>query len=279
MAPISTTIEFFASGYCEAHANVVNPISGKGKAKFYAVWALISIPEIGYIMFDTGYSKHFQEVTNSFPARFYRWATPVFLKENDSAREILKQKGIRCDEIKYIIISHFHADHIAGLRDFDKATFICAQSSLEEVKNLSGFKAVSKGILHGLLPNNFYERVTTIEQLANSIEIDVFGITHYHLFNNQYFELILVPGHAKGMLGFIFKKEDQHLVFATDAAWSTETFEKEILPKKIVKLFFDSWSDFVDTQSKLRAYKKQNPNCNILFTHCPYTLNFISNEI
>ena len=138
---------------------------------------------------------------------------------------------------------------------------------------------MSKGILHGLLPNNFYERVTTIEQFANSIEIDAFGITHYHLFNNQYFELILVPGHAKGMLGFIFKNEEKHLVFATDAAWSSETFEKGILPRKIGKLFFDSWTDFVDTQSKLRSYKKQNPNCNILFTHCPDTLNFISNEI
>ena len=279
MALSATTIEFFASGYCEAHANVVNPISGKGKAKFYAVWALISIPEIGYVMFDTGYSKHFQEVTNSFPARFYRWATPVILKENDSAKEILKQKGIRCDEIKYIIISHFHADHIAGLRDFDKATFICTQSSLEEVKTLSGFKAVSKGILHGLLPNNFFERLIILEDFTNQQFIDSCCVIHYKVFNNQYFELISIPGHAKGMLGFIFKNEEKHLVFATDAAWSSETFEKGILPRKIVKLFFDSWTDFVDTQSKLRAYKKQNPSCDLLFTHCPDTLNFISNEI
>ncbi|TAE90056.1 MAG: MBL fold metallo-hydrolase, partial [Runella slithyformis] len=47
-------IRFFASGYCEAHEKIVNPLNGKGVSKFYAVWALIYLPEFGNILFDTG---------------------------------------------------------------------------------------------------------------------------------------------------------------------------------------------------------------------------------
>ena len=32
----------------------------------------------------------------------------------------LKEKGISPDEIKYIIISHLHPDHIGGLKFFPK---------------------------------------------------------------------------------------------------------------------------------------------------------------
>jgi hypothetical protein len=41
--------ELFASGYCEAHEKVVNPQKGLKKLRFYAVWALIHVPDLGNI--------------------------------------------------------------------------------------------------------------------------------------------------------------------------------------------------------------------------------------
>mgnify|MGYP000432146207 CR=1 FL=1 len=46
------TVQFFASGYCLAHEKIVNPKTGKGKCKFYAVWALIHVPSIGLVAID-----------------------------------------------------------------------------------------------------------------------------------------------------------------------------------------------------------------------------------
>lgn len=267
-------VQLFASGYCVAHEQIVNPVSGKGKCKFYAVWALIQIPDLGYVLFDTGYSDAFQEATRRFPARFYRWATPVFLKNEETAKSILMQKGIQPEEIKYIIISHFHADHVAGLKDFPKTPIICSKSAYLEVKKISGILAVRKGILHALLPDDFDERVMYIEDMADDITENKYGLTEYRLFGSSVFKLVLLPGHARGMLGFIVEDASKHLLYATDAAWFYTCYAEKILPKKVVKLFFDSWKAFTETQEKLRAYEKDKPDVKLLFTHCPLTLNY-----
>jgi glyoxylase-like metal-dependent hydrolase (beta-lactamase superfamily II) len=272
-------VKFFSSGYCTAHAKVVNPISGKGKAKFYAVWALIHIESIGYVLFDTGYSNAFKNATHRFPDRIYRWVTPIQIKQNESALDLLEKEGIQANDIRYIIVSHFHADHIAGLTDFPKAQIICSKSSYQEVKELKGWRAVKKGILHGLIPQDIEQRIQFIEDIADLATTNEQGILQYKLFEQDEFQLIALPGHAKGMLGFIYLQESNHLLYATDAAWDISCFEQKILPKKVVKLFFDCWDDYLETWDKLHHYKKMHSNVNLLFTHCPKTLNYLSNEI
>lgn len=267
-------ITYFTSGYCVAHAAIPDPKNGHGKTRFYAVWALIQHPELGNVLFDTGYSPLFQEVTKKFPDRFYRWATPVVLEENQTAKAILAQHGILPEQIDYVIISHFHADHVAGLKDFPKSKFICSNVAYEQMQQVSGIKAVSKGILKDLIPEDIAERVFFVEDISSK-KIDASGLVFYDLFQKNALQLVLLSGHARGMLGFYANRQ----LFATDASWSYETFEKGILPNKIVKLFFDSWQDFLDTQSKLRVFQKQNPEVKILFTHCPETLKFINNAI
>jgi glyoxylase-like metal-dependent hydrolase (beta-lactamase superfamily II) len=264
-------ISYFTSGYCTAHANIADPKNGRGEARFYAVWALIQHPELGFMLFDTGYSPLFQEVTASFPDRFYRWATPVFFNENETAKAILHQRGIAPEDINYVIISHFHADHVAGLKDFPNAKLICTKTAYQQMVQLNGLKAVSTGILKGLIPDDIAERVLFVEDIAQKNE-DKSGLIFFDLFN---FKLVLLPGHARGMLGFWANNQ----LFATDASWSLDTFEKSILPNKIVKLFFDSWADYVDTQAKLRLFLKQNPATKILFTHCPETLKYIESDV
>jgi glyoxylase-like metal-dependent hydrolase (beta-lactamase superfamily II) len=275
MEKSTVTLQLFASGYCKAEAHIENPISGRGQARFYAVWALWHIPEVGYVMFDTGYSPHFIEATRAFPERLYRWATPIVLAQGETAKEILASQNILPTDIRYIIISHFHADHISALRDFPQARFVCTKASLAEVQTLRGFSAVRKGILHKLLPTDFYERVIPIELLADSMAITEEGLTLYSLFQSPHFQLVSLAGHARGMLGFVYAQDSKKIFFGTDAAWSYETYQKNILPHRIVKLFFDSWQDFVQTQARIRAFEKRNPHFEVLFTHCPKTLEKI----
>lgn len=272
-------LSFYASGYCEAHSRVVNPINGKGKTKFYAVWALLQIPNIGNVLFDTGYSDHFHYATNSFPNRFYRWATPVTLDNKYSAKNILRDQGIDLKDISYVIISHFHADHISALADFPNAKFICSAIAYQQVQKLSGLKAVSKGIIHNLLPADFGERVEFIENISENIRVNTYGITEFSFLGLQNFKLLLLPGHAKGMLGFHFTNTEKNILFATDASWNYNYFSAGILPSKIVQLFIDSWIDFVTTIEKLKNMEESEKGITILFTHCPRTLTFISNDI
>lgn len=272
-------LSFYASGYCEAHARIVDPIHGKGKTKFHAVWALIQIHNVGNVLFDTGYSDEFNTATQSFPNRFYRWATPMKLNENHKAKNILKEQGIDSTDINYVIISHFHADHISALVDFQNAKFICSELAYQQVQELSGVKAVSKGIIHKLIPPDFGERVEFIEQIADKKSVNKYGITEFSFFGLKNLKILLLPGHAKGMLGFHFTNPGKNILFATDASWDLNCYRNGILPSKVVKLFFDSWNDFVTTIEKLKSMEKAEEGITILFTHCPKTLTFISNEI
>lgn len=273
------SVALFASGYCEAHAYVVNKKDGFGKTSFYAVWALMNIPKVGYVLFDTGYNNNFQLATTPFPERLYRWITPVYINEAQTAKSILEKKHIQAEDIKYIVVSHFHADHIAGLRDFPNAQIICSRAAYKEVKTLQGIRAVCKGILHKLLPDDFDKRVLIIEEFADNIFVNDDGMTEFELFGTKILTFVLLPGHAKGMLGFICKSDTQKIFYATDASWSYHTYSEGILPHKIVKLFFDSWEDFIETQQKIKAFELNHNDYNVLFTHCKKTLAFISNEI
>lgn len=271
-------ISFFESGYCTAHASIADPVNGKGKCRFYAIWALLKHPEKGYLLFDTGYSKRFFEATGNFPDRIYRWATPVTIDENESAAKILERRGIRPEQINYVIVSHFHGDHICGLKDFPSATFICSESSFNQMNSCTGISAVSKGILKELIPEDFNRRVQFIENIGSPCQREK-GPLMYDLFGDGTIGVILLPGHARGMLGFVARCDGKLFCFATDASWSRSTWIKRILPRRIVKLFFDSWNDFIGTQEELRSFQNENPDAIVLFTHCPETLKYVKSRV
>ncbi|MEO8765089.1 MAG: MBL fold metallo-hydrolase [Ginsengibacter sp.] len=272
-------VKFFASGYCTAFAKILNLDGDKPGRKFYATWCLVTHLEYGNILFDTGYTERFYSATKKYPGKAYSLLTPVYIDNKDAAKTLLEVEGITAGEVNYIVISHFHADHIGGLIDFPNARFVCSRDAYEQVRSLNGWRAVKKGILKTLLPENFESRILFIEDHYSTYVDPASDLKFYRLFNLESLQVVFLPGHAKGMLGLMIRSNDRNYLFATDAAWDTLAFEKRVLPKKIVRFFFDSWSGYRETYDKLYRLKKHNPGIQLMFTHCPLTLNFISNAI
>lgn len=271
-------VRFFKSGFCTSHSKVVDPRTSFVEIPFAAVWALIDLPDGGFAMVDTGYSEHFITATNPFPDRFYRWITPIHLEPDETPLAILKGLGIAPTEIKWIVISHFHGDHIAGLKDFPQAKFLCTESALAEVYKYKGLRAVKRGILHGLIPNDFAQRVHTFEGVATKQFTDQYGLKRYEWEITPGISWVFLPGHARGMIGFEFAQENRTILYATDAAWSHAAFRDHVLPMPIVKVFIDSMSAMENTWHCLHAWQKDHPNGEIYFTHCPKTSEILSHE-
>ncbi len=272
MVQTKVKLRIFRSGYCLANANIVNRQARLAHVRFYATWLLLQHPTQGNILFDTGYTTRFYTATARWPYKLYAWATPVQVAELESASAQLANLGIAPESIATLIISHFHADHIGGLIDFPKTRFICSQKALEEATQKTGWAALKKGILPDLLPNDLLSRTQTLEGLVQSYTEPQSGLVMYDLFADGLLQLIELPGHARGMLGIRVVHEDGVTVFASDAFWNIHTFRQRILPRKIVNLFFDSWSDYVSSFEKLAKYHEVFPDEKILFTHCPETL-------
>ena len=257
------------AGYCFAKENHAIANGGKKDIKFNSLWGLIEHPTEGYVLFDTGYSNRFHELTASYPNKMYAKMTKVFISTEQEVKTQLKANGILPDSIKHVFLSHFHADHIGGIKDFKNATFHASSIAVNQVKNTSNFFGFTKGILKDLIPNDFFKRVSLIDE-KNKVDIPVFG-SSYDLFGDGHLIAVPLPGHAAGQMGLLISTKKHSYFLIADACWLKESYVKGTLPSPIVRLFFDSWSDFKSTLKKLVAYHKKNPQTIIVPTHCSET--------
>lgn len=260
-------VQLFHSGYCVTHGRVIDPVHGKKYCRAYATWALIEHPKQGLILFDTGYAPRFRSATAHWPYRIYALMTPMFLEAHEPALERIKTLGYTPDQIKTILISHFHGDHIAGLKDFPQAKVFCSASAWAQASTLKGWAAVSKGILPDLIPADLEQRIYCIPdsdlgqlKKANSA---------YDLFGDGSIQLYALPGHGRGQLGAVLTTSEKPVFLAADAAWQLEPWKAGILPKPIVRLFFDDWAAYKKTFVELRNWAEEHPECQIVFTHSP----------
>ncbi|MCV3263532.1 MBL fold metallo-hydrolase [Vibrio harveyi] len=145
-------IKIFEAGHCVHPGFVVKPGSGLKPRSFPAAVALIQHPTQGNILFDTGYHEHFFRATRPFPERFYAWTTPChYQKEHGIVAQLAKEK-IGPHEIEHLVLSHFHADHIAAVSEFGHSQLHCQQKGVDALTKSGRVGGVRKGYLKALLP-------------------------------------------------------------------------------------------------------------------------------
>ncbi|MFN8421872.1 MAG: MBL fold metallo-hydrolase [Anaerolineae bacterium] len=117
------------------------------------------------MLVDTGYAPRFAEATARMPARLYRLLTPMTLGRGETAVERLAARGIAAGDVRTIVVTHFHADHVAGLRDFPRARIVFAASAWRAVERLRGLGAVRRAYLPALLPDDFHARADALDDV------------------------------------------------------------------------------------------------------------------
>lgn len=260
--------QLFEAGFCK-HCEKMTLKNGRFKQEEYpALCALIKHPQRGYILFDTGYSERFYGLTQKFPFSLYRYLTPVTIKK--TLKEQLQERHIHPDDIRYIVISHFHADHIGSLNDFPNAHFICHQDALADIKDKKGLKALLQGFLPGLLPSNFYERLSTIGQNETALASQLAPFSMgFDVFNDGLIYAISLPGHAQGQIGLYFKAEQDTFLIA-DSCWHQETFKELIYPNGLTYLIHHDKKAYQLTIKKLHSLYQHNKNIDIIPSHCKH---------
>ena len=267
------------AGYCFAKENDSIRGGRRQKIKFNALWGLINHPEHGLILYDTGYTERFFDVTKRYPNKIYANITKVEIEPKDEVHAQLKENGIDPADIKHLIITHFHADHVAGLLDFPNATFYTSRVALKHTLTIPRGISFSKGVLKGLHPKDMEERTKVIEQFATKVEHPIFGST-YDLFGDDTVHMLSLPGHAAGQMGVLLETEKHQYLLAADSVWLRKSFEEMVLPNPIVRLFFHSWADYKTSLRQIHDYHKANPETIIVPTHCAASTDpLVSREI
>jgi glyoxylase-like metal-dependent hydrolase (beta-lactamase superfamily II) len=266
------------AGYCIAPEHIAIQDGAWRNIQFPAMFALLEHPRFGPMLFDSGYSYRFFDATKSFPNLFYRWTTPVTLREEDLAVNQLSIFNIKPSDISRVFISHFHADHIAALADFDRARYIYLPHAYDNIRHTRGLQAVSKAFLPGLIPGDFDERSAAIDvSTSRALPPQYAPFTKgYDLLGDESILAVELPGHAHGQMGLFVRDDHKTYFFVADAAWLKQSIEENRPPHKIADLLFSDGKAYRETLGNLHEYHMHRPEVNIIPSHCKETITSFS---
>lgn len=153
------SVELLRIGHCRHCERMVRADGHWHAVEFPALSVLIRHPQRGALLYDTGYAEHFFRATDPLPERLYRWTTPVTLPAQERLQAQLARRDLALDDIGWCLISHFHADHVGGLRDLPTARFICLHADYAQLRAASRLGGLRRALLPQLLPDDFAQRV------------------------------------------------------------------------------------------------------------------------
>ncbi len=253
------------TGFCPASEHHLLRGAPRRPARAHAVCALIEHPAHGLVLFDTGYAPRVSRAFGRFPFQIYGALTPTTTRREWTAASQLERLGFRVGDVKTVIVSHLHADHLGGLRDFPDARIVMSADALE-ISRLRGLAALRHAFMPALLPDDYERRVQVIRDFDDT-PLAEFGGTH-DLFADGSIRLLRLPGHARGQIG-LWLPETQTLLAADGAYWSQSIRENRPPDRLPLALFFDDATASLETLSKLHRFQIARPTARIVPTHCP----------
>lgn len=200
------SVELLRIGHCRHCERMVRADGHWHAVEFPALSVLIRHPQRGALLYDTGYAEHFFRATDPLPERLYRWATPVTLPAQERLQAQLARRDLALDDIGWCLISHFHADHVGGLRDLPTARFICLHADYAQLRAASRLGGLRRALLPQLLPDDFAQRVQFAEQAPQRALGGAWkGLgVGYDLFTDGSVMAVALPGHVPGRWGFCY---------------------------------------------------------------------------
>lgn len=244
--------KIYSVGYCRGRGRFADRTLSYEQRRFFTRCFLLEHPTKGLILVDTGYGKALIDIVQKGIYSLYNKLLPFTYAEKDSIVWQLHLDGISLKDISYLIITHFHPDHIGALPEFTDVAWIYREDSLHYLRNLSIFKALQKGFIRSLVPR--------VPKKSIPINQDNFNIKWHEfqahdLFGDHSLFLVNLPGHATGQMGVFI----QDTFIVADATWGGKA-----LPSQVGLLLQDSPKEY---QNTYEAIQRLDNSIQIYPTH------------
>ena len=220
-------------------------------------------------IWDTGYATHFHDHTRSGLFSIYRRVTPVQFESRQAIAAQLRALGLPLRDLAGVILSHFHGDHVAGLRDFPDAVFVCSGEGWRATRTLCGIAALRRGVVPGLFPGDFEARLRFVESFEPTplpAELAPFETAWALPGADGEILVVPLPGHAAGHLGAFVRTEDGWVLLASDSSWSPKGYRERRGPSRLAHLIMEDRRAYYATLDRLHALDRAG-RVRILLTH------------
>ncbi len=243
--------------------------------RFPAGWALIEHPVHGAVMFDCGYGAAARTAMQHGVRRLYRHAIGACCPRGADPGHLLASVGLRARDVRHVVLSHFHPDHVGGLREFPEAACIAHVDAWRQVRDGGICNHLHAQIWRELLPADLETRLHVLDPAASKPmdgALATFG-NGWDLFGDGSLLAFNLPGHAAGQLGLALQFDGQLVLLVADAFWRREQLDQVRSPPWWVHLLaIRDGRGYAETLQRLRAFRDDNPEAWIIPAHCAATL-------
>lgn len=228
-------ISYFTCGSCKNQESLIFKKTPRHSLVFQAGVFLLEHEQAGYILYDTGYGANIMDRTLKYMA--FRLPNPIKMSRDLEIDYQLKAAGISPDEIKRVVISHLHPDHIGRLKAFKKSQFLMTRDCYQTYRK----PRLRNLVFKEYFPKDFEERLQIVDchqsfPLLEQKACDLLGdgsLVAYSL-----------DGHARGQLCLWLP--ENRLFIGADTIWDLDMIDQISKMRLIPRLI----------QNNFKAYQK-----------------------
>lgn len=188
-------------------------------------------PTLGPMLIDTGYGPGLDRPD---PGRSWLLAAycaalrPTTLGPRPLA-DGLARMGVRPEDIRTVLLTHLHPDHVGGLAEVPQARLLCPAAALAAMRGRGAVRNAMEAVFPELLPPDFDHRVRVFDDAPRIPAPGGLG-TGWDVAGDGSVLVVDLPGHAPGHVGLCFPQLDPPLVYSTDAQWLIRAIVEDRAP-------------------------------------------------
>jgi glyoxylase-like metal-dependent hydrolase (beta-lactamase superfamily II) len=203
---------------------------GRGLVDVPVRFLIIEHDKHGLILVDSGYGPEVLEI-KGLKAALYRTATKVPRSGFLTPEIAVDHLGYKMNDIKHVILTHMHADHVCNLGAIPKTAKIhMSQHDILQMKGDLPEGRTSKKFISGefpeLIPEHILDRAVPFEtsrQLSVG-KLSGLDIPAHDVMGDGSVMVLPLPGHSSVHHGVVFPKGIRNgqgaFVYAADTCWT-----------------------------------------------------------
>lgn len=182
-------------------------------------YGVVVHPTEGAVLIDTGYGPNISHGADRGRAlRIYNALLGPELNPAGAHEPVLARLGLTRADVRHVIVTHFHVDHVCELSHYPSANIIGSGRGLRGVRRGATFANLRHGLFNELVPDDVEARFTDVETCPEAPAPLGLGAGR-DLFGDGSLLAIDLPGHAVGHFGLCFPDLSTPLLYAVDTQW------------------------------------------------------------